>query len=459
MKKIVFILFLIVNEVFVIHAQVNINADFTWGNGSYFNLNIGESVYFNDTEIKLLKLENHFNQLKIGKDTLWLKVSRRTPSVQIGNLRIFIADNKNVKALATNKEMHGLLAKDALICVSGNETPWLDPNKYIFPVSFNDGFLWSTEEDSYMFSYMNLAERKMKGYDSHPGTDFDLHDARGIEKHWLVAIENSTVAWIEDDNENKSGKEACVLLKSESQTNIYYLYKHLNNKKLNVKKGQQLLRGEPIGTIWGDENWGNLHFAVIKSAELPSCSEINLNLINGFPQIFELYFKDPAGQSKYFSKGMIYFGKIRSQNGNQKNASAFEIYSGKGWILGKWNVADKVDYVSKGTEGNVRLWKTLFKGYAGECTNPNNWFDYEIVVPNGVYRIRSRLGDVSFPSWQKIEFENIDAGVFDNKVGEYKWTSEKVVKVKDSRLTVRIFVDENDQKPAGLNEIVFQKAD
>ena len=447
------------NEVFVIHAQVNSNEDFTWGNGSYFNLNIGESFYYNDTEVKLLKLENHFNLLKIGRDTVWLKVSRRTPSVKIGNLRIFVADNKNVKALSTNKEMHGLLEKDALICVSGSEIPWLDPNKCIFPISFNDGFLWNTEEDSYMFSYMNLAERKSKGYDSHPGIDFDLHDARGIEKHWLVAIENSSVAWVEDDNEDKSGKVACVLLKSESQPGIYYLYKHLNKRDLNVKKGQQLLRGEPIGTIIGDEIWGNLHFAVIKSAEVPSCSESNLNLVNCFPQIFELYFKEPAGQSKYFSKGMIYFGKIRSQNGNQKNASAFEIYSGKGWILGKWDVADKVDYASKGTEGNVRLWKTLFKGYAGECINPNNWFDYEIVVPNGVYRIRARLGDVSFPTWQKVEFENIDAGVFANKPGEFKWTSEKVVKVKDSRLTVRIFVDENNEKPAGLGEIVFQKAD
>jgi hypothetical protein len=449
---------LIVNGVFIVHAQGNSSPDFSWNNACYFNMDIGDSIYFNNTEIRLLKQENHFNQLKIGTETVWIKVSRRTPSVNIGNLLIFVADNKNVKALATNKEMHGLLTKDAMICITGKENPWLDPNQFVFPVSFNDGYLWSSEEDSYLFSYMNLEERKMKGYDSHAGIDFDLNDARGIEKHWLVAIENSVVAWIEDENLDRFGREACVLLESESQPGIYYLYKHLNNRKLKIKKGQKLLKGEPSGTVWGDEVWGNLHFAVIKSQKVPTRDECNSNLLNCFPQIFELYYNQPAGHSKYYSKGWIFFGKNRSQNGNQKNAAAFENYSGKGWNLGKWNVADKVDYASKGSEGNVRLRKKLFKGYAGECTNPNDWYDYEINVPNGVYRIRARIGDVILPSWQKLEFENIEAGVYSNKPGEYKWTSEKVVKVLDSKLTVRIYVDANNEKPAGISEIVFQQA-
>ena len=103
--------------------------------------------------------------------------------------------------------------------------------------------------------------------------------------------------------------------------------------------------------------------------------------------------------------------------------------------------------------------KTLFKGYAGQRRNPNNWYDYEIIVPPGVYRIRARIGDVNLPTWQKVEFENIEAGEFENKAGEFKWTSERVVKVKDGRLTVRIYVDANNEKPAGLSEIVFQKAE
>ena len=152
------------------------------------------------------------------------------------------------------------------------------------------------------------------------------------------------------------------------------------------------------------------------------------------------------------------FGKPRSQNGNQKNAGPFEFYSGKGWITEKWNVADKVDYATKSNDGNVRLGKTLFSGSPAVCINPNNWYDYEINVHNGTYRIRAKVGDVSLPTWQKIVFNRIEAGIFTLKAGEFVWTSEKVVKVNDGKLTVRIFVDENNEKTAGISEIVFQKA-
>jgi len=439
-------------------AQKQTEADFSWGNASYFNINVGESILNSDTEIKLIQLENHFNQIKIGDDTVWIKVSRRTLPMQFGNLRVFVADNKNVKALDNKKGIHGLLKKDALICISGSDFPMLDPGKYIFPISFSDGFLWSAEEDSYMFSYTSLSETKSKESGSHVGIDFDLSDARGIEKHWIVAIENSTVVWVEDKNLDKAGKEAWVLLESESQPGIYYLYKHLNNNYTKLKSGQKMQMGEPIGTIWGDEIWGHLTFSVIKSDTIPSINNCDDNVVNCFPQIFELYFKQTSEFPKYFSKGRIFFGKIRSQNGDQKNASAFEEYSGKGWILGKWNVADKVDCASKGTMSNVRLGKTLFSGSSAVCINPSNWFDYEINVPVGVYRIRAKVGDVTLQTWQKVVFENVEAGVFTGGIGEFVWTSEKVVKVNDGKLTIRIFVDTNNEKPAGISEIVFQRA-
>jgi hypothetical protein len=443
----------------LIGAQETTTPDFIWGNSSYFNIGIGETINYKGTEIKLIKLENQFNQIKIGDDTIMIKVSRRTLPLQIGNLRLFAADNKNVKALDTDKRIHGLLKKDALICVSDFGFPLLDPAGYIFPISFSDGFIWSAEEDSYMFSFNNPAETKSKETSSHSGIDFDLSDARGIEKHWIVAIENSTVVWVEVKNQDKAGKEACVLLESESQPGIYYLYKHLNNKNTEVKMGQKLQMGEPIGTIWGDEIWGHLTFSVIKSDTVPAIQNSNFNAINCFPQIFELYFKQTSAYLKYFSKGRIFFGKNRSQNGNQKNVSAFEEYSGKGWKLGKWNTADKVDFVSKGTDGNARLRKTLFSGSAAECTNPNNWYDYEINAHNGVYRIRAKVGDIALPTWQKVTFENVETGVLIKGPGEFAWTSEKVVKVNDGRLTIRIFVDENNEKPAGISEIVFQRAD
>ena len=104
------------------------------------------------------------------------------------------------------------------------------------------------------------------------------------------------------------------------------------------------------------------------------------------------------------------------------------------------------------------LGKTLFAGSEAECANPNNWYDYEINVPVGVYRIRAKVGDVTLPTWQKIAFENVEAGVFTRGIGEFVWTSERVVKVKDGKLTIRIFVDENNEKAAGISEIVFQRA-
>ncbi len=458
MKRVFVILFICVNQIVFVSAQQQTSPDFIWGNSSYFNLDIGETIHFNETEIKLIQIENHFNKLKIGEDSIWIKVSRRSLPEYVGNLRIFVADNRNVKNLSLDKSMHGLLKKDALICLSLGALPLLDKNKYIFPISFNDGFIWSADEDSYMFSASNLLEVKKKGFDTDAGIDFDLQDARGIEKHWIVAIENSQVVWVEDKNIDKAGKEAAVLLESESQRGIYYLYKHLLNKNIEVKKGQKLMKGEPIGTIWGDESWGHLSFSVIKSDSIPSFQNCEQNIVNCFPQIFELYFKQTTAFPKYFSKGRIFFGKISSQNGNQKNTSAYEMYSGKGWDLGKWNTADKVDNVSKSSEGNVRLGKKLFEGTVAECTNPTDFYEFQINVHNGVYRIRAKMGDVNLPTWQKISFENIEAGIISNEKGGFNWTSEKVVKVNDGNLTIRIFVDPTNEKPAGISEIVFQRA-
>ncbi len=458
MTKFLFILFLFFGLVFELKSQNSTIPEFVWGNSSYFNINVGETIFYNNNEITLLRVENHFNQFKIGVDTISIKVSRRTLPLQVGTLRIFVADNKYVKALTADKKVHGLLKKDALICVSGYEVPLLDQNQYYFPVSFNNGFLWSTEEESHMYSFINFAERKAKETDSNPGIDFDLHDARGIEKHWIVAIENSSVVWVDDKNQDKAGREACVLLESSSQPGIFYVYKHLNSKKTVVKKGQKLMRGEPIGTIWGDEIWGHLTFSVIKSDTVPSVKDCSYNAVNCFPQIFELYFKRTVGVSKNFSKGRIFFGKNRSQNGNQKNADAFEDYSGKGWLLGKWNTADKVDWIAKGNEGNVRLRKIMFAGSSAYFKNPVNFYDYEINVHNGAYRIRAKLGDLDLPSWQKIDFEGVNAGTFSLAEGEQKWTNERIVKVSDGKLTIRIYVDENNENPAGISEIVFQKA-
>lgn len=459
MKRKLCIFLVLITVLFRLNAQQADSADFRWGNGFYYNLNVGESITFNQMEVKLLKVENHYNQIKIGADTLWLKVARRLVPEQLGGVRIFVADNKKVKTLSSGSPVHGLLTKDALVCLSDSHYPLLDPTQYIFPVSFNDGYVWSADEESYMFSYYKTerADNKLS-YQPFAGIGFDVHNARGLMKHWLVAVENSRVVWVESKGLDEAGNQACVLLESASQPGIYYYYSRLFAKNLAVKKGQTLVRGDAIGTAWGDQTWGHFQFTVVKSQTEPTLQDCLHNAINGFPQLFGLYFQHNGYATRSFARGRIQFGKPREVNGNQKNSMAFEPYSGKGWLLGNWNVADRVEWVSNKNDGNVRLKKVLFEGSPAQCKNPENYFEYQITVPNGTYRIRAKVGDLNLPSWQKPEFEGVASPAKSLDAGEFEWTGERVVKVYDGTLNVRIYTDPENEKVAGLSEIVFQRA-
>lgn len=452
-------IFLLFCNSIICTGQDNSLPDFSWGNAFYYNLNTGDSIVFNGVSIQLLELDNHYNRIRLGNDTLWLKVSRRTLPVGKKGIRVFIADNKNVKAITDDNAVHGLLTKDVLLCASFFTKKMLDLTRYIFPVSFSDGFMWGAGEDSHMFSYMGKlsATNGEYFYRSFEGIGIDLSDARGIEKHWIVAIENSTVAWIEDKNEDMMGKEACVLLQSDSNPAIFYVYDHLYNKNIEVKPGQKLVKGDLIGTSWGDKEWGHLQLAVIKSDSIPHYNNRFNNAVNFFPQLYELYFQQAFSLNKFYTKGKIEFGKSPSVRRNEKNITAFEDYAGKGWSLGAWNKADKIEWQGRGKEGNARLRKVLFAGTEAQSRNPNGYYDFEVNVKNGVYRVRAKVGDLELPSWQKVEFEGVVAGSYALEAGKYKWTSERVVKVNDYKLTIRIFPDNEKAEVSGLSEIVFQQ--
>ena len=436
-------------------AQTTGSADFRWGNGFYYNLGIGEKITFNQVEVELLEAENHYNRLRVGENIIWLKVSRRALPVELQGIRIFVADNKAVSNLDPGSPVHGLLTKDALICLSELSKPLLDPAAYTFPVSFNNGFTWNAEEDSYMFSLYKTGSSS-GSYTSYPGIGFNLHDARGLQKHWLVAVENSRVVSVKTMGRGDGGNQSYVLLESESQSGIYYLYKGLYSKNLAVKPGQRLLKGDAVGTAWGDEKWGHLHFAVINSENMPAGEEYLHNIVNGFPQLFSLYFRQSSMVMRSFTRGKIVFGGPRHSGGNQLNTHEFEPYSGRGWVTGKWNPADKVEWYGNESEGNVRLNKTLFEGTPAQAVNPEDYYEYRITVSNGTYRIRAKVGDAVLASWQKIEFEGVDAGTKSLKGGDYSWTNERVVKVTDGTLNIRIYTDPENHRVAGLKEIVFQ---
>lgn len=424
--------------------------DCRWGNAMYFNMNAGDSIRFNEKVIRLLEVKSHGCRVKIGNDSLWLTLSRRTLPLVAGNIRIFLADNRNIRAAVQNQATHSLLKKEALICISDFQQPLLDPQQYVFPVSFNDGFVWNTEDANPLFSFqVKTNPSGMKWVETQDGINFDLTGARGLEKHWLVAMENSTVVWIKPEND----KAVAVLLQSRSNSKIFYCYRGLYNRTLEVREGQNLLRGELIGTGWGNETRCFVRFSVVYADTIPSGPE-NLPVLNFFPQLFERCFNHSLSLSRSFVKGNIKFGKNPGSN-----LLAFEEYSGRGWILGAWNPAARVEAASNGIQANARLNSVMFPGTSIECRNPQEWFDYEINVRNGAYRVRAKVGDAGKASWQKLVFEGVAAGTYSLDKNEFRWSPERIVKVTDGKLTLRFFVEETGSVPAGISEIVFQRAD
>ncbi|HYQ57062.1 MAG TPA: hypothetical protein VEP89_06905, partial [Draconibacterium sp.] len=449
MKRQIIILILLCFGLWGSAKQV-VKPDFSWGNSHYYNLDINDTVHFKGVDVVLLNITNNYNKLSVGNDTLELKVSRRSLPVSLYDIRIFVADNRNVKSMASNPVIHGLLKKEALVCLSANDENMLPPDSFVFPVSYNDGFSWNMNEDNHQYSYQyNARSEKDKGF-SYEGIGIALTDARGIERHWLVAMESSTVVWIVENNPDQQEQEVCVLLQSNSNPAVFYVYNHLYKNTLEIKQNQKLSTGELIGTCWGDEEWGYLQLAVVKSDTIPDYRNRFTNCINFFPQLHELYFKNVYNFSKSFSRGKVEFAALPATNGNQKNILAFEGYSGMGWIFGKWNVTDKVMFKTRGDIGNARLKKVLFAGSEAQSRNPANYYDFEINVRNGVYRVRAEVGDVELPSWQKIEFEGIQDATYELSAGELKWTSEKVVKVNDGQLTTRIYIDPTNLNVAGI---------
>jgi len=431
---------------------------FTWGAVTYVNLSIWEKYNFHGEEIELLALRNSYNRLRVNHDTIWLKVCYRAPASVIGNLRIFIADNRNVKAIASDKAIHGLLKKDILLAVSPLWNPMIDLWQFIFPVSFKNGYIWRNDEDSYLFSYQGNEISKTEGGNQFAGVALELKNARESDKYGILAMESGKIMWIETKSGGTGQPKAALCLASDSFPGVYYIYQNLNKKYIFVKQNQKVGRGDELANMGGDGTWEYLQLGIVCSDSVPDYSRCSANLINFFPQLLELYYgRQPVGKQR-FSKGQISFSISTGMKGNAKNVSAFEDYQGTGWKLDAWNTADKVEWVSNKLTGNARLSKTLFEGQPAQCTNPDDWYDYEIEVENGKYRVSSSVGDCFLPTWQKVEYEGVMAGTYQLNTGEFAWTPEKVVTVNDGKLTIRLYLADQTRK-AGISKILFQQTD
>lgn len=435
-------------------AQSADKADLVFGNVHYYNVSLGDAIQFSDSQIEVLEMVNHHIRLRVDADTLWMKVARRSPALRTGSIQLFVADAAGLKRIAPDEDVHGLLSGDVLLGIAKHSVPLIDRLEFVFPVGFTGGFIWRNNEDKGVFSYPSVTDDPA-WLSSYGGWAIDIFSRRGAELHPLVAVENSRVIWIESRSVNNGLLRYTICLQSESQPDIYFIYDHLESAP-SVRRNQRVVKGEQLAHAKGAVEWSTLRFSVVMRPSPPEYRNRFAGQLNIFPQLLELYYGQQPGFVTHFTKGQIFFGRGNRSYGHANNISAYENHLGMGWVIGSWNITDRVEWVNQRRGSNARLRRHLFAGEAGESANPVDYFDYQISVRNGVYRVRALVGDYQEASWQRIEFEGVSGGTFSREAGDMVWTSERVVRVTDGTLTVRIYVD--DIKPAGISEIVFQEA-
>jgi hypothetical protein len=404
----IFIVLLLMTKVILSFSSDSIK----FGNAIYINLAVGEKFEYLGKSIEVVELKKHWSLVKVDDERVWLKVAKNSLPKYLGGLRIFVSDQINVKNLTTDPEVHNLLKKEVLLCISDPSGPLLDSSAFVFPVSKRDGYEWKMEEDSHMFAYLGKSWRKGNPnyYRSHEGIDFDMHEARGKEMHPLISIESGTVIMVADSQVTGSF-DGCIILKSDTQANIYYVYKHTNPKTHKVTVGQKVKKGEMLSYIWGDNVWGHLHLAIVYQPEIITYAKRYNNLLNFSPQLYELYFGNLEPKETVRKEGQFGFGQSRENCRNFKRLGAFNKLIGYGWKLEEWCTAEKVasalitdhriigsknhsirnevtrtDYTS-----NARLPGILHAGTNAECENPESFYEFEVVVSDNKLTVRLEL--------------------------------------------------------------------
>jgi hypothetical protein len=424
-----------------------------FGNAVFVDLAAGESWEYQGKQVTLVSIEGSFSTIEVDGARKRLIVARRALPEVVGGVRVFVADNRSVRRITTDAawpQAHGATTRDALVCLSDPAKPLLDPERFTFPVSRSDGFQWTMEENSHSYAYL-LPTR------SHEGIDVDMHDARGRDVHALVAIEAGTVRWV--DTSNSDPNQACILLESAVDPGTYYVYQHLNRRRVLVRAGQTVAKGEPLGYVWGDRRWGHLHFSVVGYGAEPAYKTRYRHLLNVFPMLCELWQGDLSPRPKTWARGRFVFDRPYWTGGNFKRLSGYDGVVGYGWLLDPWCAARMVERMP-GSETqnpqNARLAKVLHQGTPAEAANPKDHYDFEVAVEDGEYVVSARVGDRLSPSWQRVQFESLDAGTYRLDAGRFAWTPEKTVRVADGKLTVRIHLKDRSTR-AGLSQLDFQR--
>jgi murein DD-endopeptidase MepM/ murein hydrolase activator NlpD len=428
----------------------------TWGNITFVDLAIGESCRYAGKNVKLVAMEKHFCTVDVDGVQAALKVARRTLPGVVNGVRIYVSDNRVVASLTSETLrgrplLHGATTRDALLALSDPSGPLVDPERFVFPISWKDGYQWSMEEDSHQWAY--LAPNR-----SHEGIDLGMHEARGRVLHPLVAIEAGTVRWVEQ--KLTAVNEACLLLESAAQPGIWYCYQHLNSERVLVSAGQKVSRGQPLAYIWGDNAWGHLHFAVGGYGPEPTYSQRYRYLLNAFPVLYELWHGDLRLREHSRYRGQWFFARHRGADHNRTYRHAYDPVIGYGWDLGRWCPAERVESERPkevaDTDVSVQLRKTLFRGEAAEATNPQDFYNFLVDVNPGRYLVKARLGSNECDSWQAVSINGMDLGTYVQAKGTFAWTRERTVEVREGRLRLRLALKDADT-PAALSALHFER--
>jgi murein DD-endopeptidase MepM/ murein hydrolase activator NlpD len=421
-----------------------------WGNVLYVDLTVGGGFEFLGKTVRLLSCHNDGCTVDVDGRRETLRVAKLDLPRVVNGVRIFLADSRGSADVTTDvnyPKIRAALTRDVLLALSDPAQPLLDPERFTFPISREDGFEWTMGENSHMFAYLRSAR-------SHEGIDLNMHRARGREIDALVAIEDGTVRWIG----HGAPQEAALLLESDAFPGVYYVYQHLNREKVLVTEGQHVRKGRKLAFIWGDGRWGHLHLAVGAYGPVPPYQARYQYLLNVFPQMYELWHGDLNCRTPVRTSGDFTFAGQYYRNGNHQHLNAYTDVLGYGWRLGHWCPQAMVErsLSDEGTrpDQSARLRRIMHNDTPRPAVNPNDYIDFEVAVVPGTYRVNVLVGDQYGPTWQEVSCKGKSMGEYDLKAGQRQWTPETTVPVPDGRLMIR-FRLKDGAVPAGVGELYF----
>ena len=100
----------------------------------------------------------------------------------------------------------------------------------------------------------------------------------------------------------------------------------------------------------------------------------------------------------------------------------------------------------------------LHQGTPAEAVNPCDYYDFEVDVEPGRYRVRLNVGDQEHATWQRVSVEAVNIGTYSLGQNEFQWTPATAIPVRDGRLTIRLHIKDDSSRYAAVKRIQFQHA-